>query len=840
MSVRHLAIAFAIVLVLIVSTFFANGYQLFVLSLVGLTAIVGIGLNILLGLTGQISLGHVGFYAIGAYTVGILTTSTAVGFWPTLLIAGVVAGAAGALLAIPALRVRGPYLAMVTIAFGFIVEQGAAEWSDLTGGWNGLVGIPMPSLFGFDFGQREIAIFVVLLTAFVLFLYARLASGPWGKAMRAIRDSETAAQSIGLDPILLRATAFSLSAALAGIAGGVFAAMSSFISPESFPFFESILFLLVVMIGGADTVLGPIVGAVIVVLLPEMLSWLAEYRLLLVGALLLVVLRLAPGGIVGLVSDVLRKRRPTRAATSAEGDPPFLKEAPPARTLAAQGLSISFGGVRAVQDVTFEAKPGGITSIIGPNGAGKTTALNLVAGFYRPDSGSVRLGGDDLTGKRAHRVARAGVARTYQTTQLFERMSVRDNLLIAMRRGQPPVLSVFASDDSRERLDAAEALLGFVGYKGDPHTPAGGLAHVDKRLVEIARALALKPDAILLDEPAAGLGDEDTRNLGTLLRRIARLGRAVILIEHDMSLVMGVSDCVVVLDAGRGIASGAPAEVQRNADVLKAYLGASTTSDRHRSRPVNAADTPPLLEAGSLGAAYGSSAALRGAELCVSEGEFVAVLGANGAGKSTLMHALSGLHRPVEGRILFLGRSIESMAANEVAGLGLVLVPEGRQVFPALSVADNIRLGAYTRPSDDIESDLERLLDRFPRLRERRDQNAGLLSGGEQQMLAIARGLIAQPKLLLLDEPSLGLAPALIDRLYDILAELREEGVTILLVDQMAEMALSLADRAYILESGQVRQSGPAAALRASRALQEAYLGGAAGLAGKGETKRAT
>jgi branched-chain amino acid transport system permease protein len=222
---------------------------------------------------------------------------------------------------------------------------------------------------------------------------------------------------------------------------------------------------------------------------------------------------------------------------------------------------------------------------------------------------------------------------------------------------------------------------------------------------------------------------------------------------------------------------------------------------------------------------------LREVDLCVSEGEFVAVLGANGAGKSTLMRALSGLHRPVHGRIQFLGRSIETIPANEIAGRGLVLVPEGRQVFPNLSVTDNIRLGAYTRPSADIEADIERLLDRFPRLRERRDQSAGLLSGGEQQMLAIARGLIAQPKLLLLDEPSLGLAPALIDRLYDILAELRDEGVTILLVDQMAEMALSLADRAYVLGSGEIRQSGPAAELRASRALQEAYLGTTAELA---------
>jgi ABC-type branched-subunit amino acid transport system permease subunit len=278
----------------------ADNYQLYVLALVGLTAIVGVGLNVLLGLTGQISLGHVAFYAIGAYVVGILTTRTGVSFWTALPLAAVLAGAAGALLAIPALRVRGPYLAMVTIAFGFIVEQGAAELGWLTGGWNGIIGIPPPSLAGRAFAERQIAILVLALTLAAFWLYGRLAASPWGKAMRAVRDAEVASQAIGLDPTQIRTVAFALSAGVAGLAGAVFAAMSDFISPESFPFFQSILFLLVVMIGGADRILGPLVGALVVVLLPEVLSWLAQYRLLFVGLLLLIVLRLAPDGFVGL------------------------------------------------------------------------------------------------------------------------------------------------------------------------------------------------------------------------------------------------------------------------------------------------------------------------------------------------------------------------------------------------------------------------------------------------------------------------------------------------------------------------------------------------------------
>ena len=247
------------------------------------------------------------FYAIGAYVVGILTTKTGIGFWLALPLAGVVAGVAGVLLAVPALRVRGPYLAMVTIAFGFMVEQGAAEWSWLTGGWNGLMGIPAPSIAGAKFAERQIAVLVLVLTVIAFWLYARLEASPWGKAMRAVRDSEVASQSIGLDPTLIRTVAFAISAAVAGLAGAVFASMSDFISPKSFPFFQSILFLLVVMVGGAERVLGPLVGALVVVLLPELLSLLAQYRLLFVGLLLLVVLRLAPDGFVGLIGRFLAK-----------------------------------------------------------------------------------------------------------------------------------------------------------------------------------------------------------------------------------------------------------------------------------------------------------------------------------------------------------------------------------------------------------------------------------------------------------------------------------------------------------------------------------------------------
>ena len=801
-----------------------NNYQVFIIVTVGLTAIVGIGLNVLLGLSGQISLGHVAFYAIGAYTVGILTTNYEWSFWPALILSGIITGLAGMLLAIPALKVRGPYLAMVTIAFGFVVEQGAAEWQGLTGGWNGLSGIPGPSVFGTDIGERGIAYLTLALVVLATAAFAWLSRSVWGNAIRAVRDSESASVSIGLDPTLVRTAAFGISAVAAGLAGGVYASISNFISPESFPFFQSILFLLVVMLGGADRVLGPIVGALVVVLLPELLATLGQFRLLFVGVLMLAVLRLAPTGLVGLIASVLPGKERETLAKERSDIGRFLAAGASGQALAVRDLSVSFGGVRAVRDLNFAAQPGAITSIIGPNGAGKSTALNVICGFYRPDAGTVRLGDRIVSALRAYQIPRAGIARTYQTSQLFESMSVIDNVVIALRRGR--LAPYFLTGGKRgDDAEIAESLLAFVGYKGAHHRPADALAHVDKRLVEIARALAVRPSVLALDEPAAGLNAEDTAAIGALLRKLAAVGMTVILVEHDMDLVMGVSSHVIVLDAGAKIAEGTPAQVATNPAVLEAYLGAGEQAERGRKQPFAIAQKP-LMTVSALSAGYGAATVVRQADLEIAAGELVAVLGANGAGKTTLMRALSGLLRPIEGEVRFLGERIDHFPGDRIARAGLVLVPEGRQVFPELSVTDNLRLGAYARRSAEEASMIENLLTRFPALKARRRQRAGLLSGGEQQMLAIARGLMARPQVLMLDEPSLGLAPKLLENLYDLLAALRDEGTTILLVDQMAQLALSVADRAYVLQSGAFTHSGTAREVAQDPALVKAYLGG--------------
>ena len=801
---------------------FANQYHLFLLIIFALTVIVGVGLNVLIGLTGQVSFGHVGFYALGAYTTAILTTKLGIDFWWTLPVAALVAGAVGTLLGLVALRVSGPYLAMVTIAFGFVVEFTAIEWEGVTGGQNGLNNIPFPALFGLSIAERGIAIATIVVMAVVLALYQRLAQSGWGLAMRAVRDSETAAGAMGVNPLAVRTLAFTLSAVLAGIAGAFFASATTFIAPSTFPFFQSILFVLVVIIGGAGRTYGPVIGAAIVVGLPELLAGFAEYRVLLFGALLLAVLLFAPGGIAGALAKRFKRDREPQvpaapvsaqllAAAGAGGD-----------ELEISDLSIAFGGLRAVSDVSARFPNGRITSIIGPNGAGKTTVLNMICGFYRPATGAVRLGGADLAGAPSYRVARAGIARTFQTPQLFERMSVLDNLLVAMQRGAlgSPLAALTADGAQAQR---ARALLNYVGYVGSADALAGDLPHIDKRLLEIARALALRPGILMLDEPAAGLNHSDKQTLAKLLRRIAAAGLAVVLIEHDMSLVMGISDQVIVLDAGKRLAQGKPDVVRRDRAVIDAYLGGSRFEARPRAPGFEAAGDA-ILSVEKLAAGYGAAGVLKGIDLTLDSGELVAVLGANGAGKSTLLRGLSGLLRPISGKVMFCGQEIGTLAPHRIAGGGLVLVPEGRQVFPELSVIDNLRLGAYAR-SDFEPAEVDAMLARFPSIERRKHNRAGLLSGGEQQMLAIARGLIAKPKVLLLDEPSLGLAPALIGELFHVLAELRDQGMTLLLVDQMAALALAVADRGYVIESGAIVHAGPAADLRNDPALERAYLG---------------
>ncbi len=820
LGVRGWAIAGGVGLaaMLALSAAWLDDYQALVLGEVGIVAIIGVGLNVLVGLSGQISIGQVAFQAIGAYTVALVTATAPSRFWPALMLGVAIAAICGFLLALPAVRLRGPYLAMITIAFAFVVEHGIIVGKALTGGANGVAvggGVPLP------WGEAQaLAALIVLVAAAAVLAYAALAHSRLGLALAAVRDSETAAAAIGLDPVALKCLAFAIAAGLAGLAGGFFAPLTGFINPETFPLSASILDVLAVMLGGTGDVLGPLFGAAVVVLLPEILAGLAEYRLLFVAGLLLIVLLIAPAGIAGVITRLGPKRR----AQAVPAAPPldlaaFLGlGAGTGDGLAAENLALAFGGLQAVDGFSARFPPGAITALIGPNGAGKSTVLNLLSGFYHADAGRILLAGHAIGRLGARKRARRGLARGFQTALLFDGLSALDNV----RVGLP----------GKHRLGAAPAeiarrLLACVGYDGDAAARAGSLGPRARRQVEIARALALRPRVLLLDEPAAGLTAAERVPLARLLRDIAAAGVAVVLVEHDLALVMELSDQVVVLDQGRVIATGRPDAVQADASVRAAYLGTQ------RAAPVTPSLPPPrrravMLDVAGLAAGYGGAPVVEDISFTVATGETLAILGANGAGKSTLLAAIVGLLPPSVGAVAFEGATVTGFSPATLAARGLILVPEGRQVFPELSVRDNLRLGAFARRAWPDGAELEAVFARFPRLAERARQRAGLLSGGEQQMLAIARGLLARPRLLLLDEPSLGLAPRIAERLFADLASLAAEGLTMVVVDQMATLALGIADRAIVIENGRITRAGRAADLAADGNLAAVYLGGAA------------
>lgn len=489
--------------------------------------------------------------------------------------------------------------------------------------------------------------------------------------------------------------------------------------------------------------------------------------------------------------------------------------------LTARGVGVHFEGLRALEGVDLDLARGEILGLIGPNGAGKTTLVNVLSGYQKPSEGSVELDGQPTTRWAPHQFPRRGLARTFQAARLFPDMTVLENVEMA---------GVGIGLSRAQARDAAVEILDYLGISARRHLTASALAYGEQRLVGIGRALAIKPRYLLLDEPAAGLSPQEAADLLTRITAIRdRYGCGILVIEHNMQLIMKLCDRVQVLARGKTISKGSPTEVQTDTAVREAYLGATDQTGvrvRERAQAVVAQDIAPLLKIENLVVDYGSVRALSNVSISVSRGEFVAVIGPNGAGKSTLLSAIAGLTRAGSGMISYAGRPLAGEGTAARVEMGIALVPEGRRILSNLTVEENLRIGQTTRRSEqDAARRFEDVLERFPVLRSRLKGHAGKLSGGEQQQLTIARALLAEPKLLLLDEPSLGLAPLMIDSVYETLSTLSEGGLTILLMEQNANRALMAADRAYVLRHGAVELDGHAGALRVDPAFDRAYFG---------------
>jgi branched-chain amino acid transport system ATP-binding protein len=815
----------AIVLVALPFAMHALGLALNTATTVIILAIAAMGLNLLVGYTGLTSFGHAAWFGIGAYAAGLMQKHWLPGqIAIPIVLSMVVVAVLSAIIGVIILRRRGVYFSLLTLALAALTYTIAFRWTEVTGGEDGLSGLVRGRIGPFSLDDaRVFYVTVAAIGLCVLYVLLRVVRSPFGHVLMAIRENQLRATFQGYPVERYKLAAFVISAVVTGLAGALLGFQTYLVSAEavSVPFSGELLAM--VVIGGMHHVLGPAVGALFFVLFRELFSiwssnWLLWFGLVFVGFVLY-----SPGGLVGIWAKLLRRWRPAPEEAAAMSKrkiyedlplPSFLRpQSLQGTVLDVRGVSKQFGGIRAVINASLKVDAGEIHALIGPNGAGKTTLFNLISGLFRPDAGTVHLNGRDIGGLQPHRISPLGLARSFQITNLFRSRSIYENLRLSLQARHPARFNAWRDIDSYPEIHAETAeLIRFLGLEGIEEIEAGELSYGGQRLVDLGIALGSKPQVLLLDEPLAGLAAAERERVSNLIKNVAA-NIPVLIVEHDIDRVLGFSQRVTVMNQGEVLMAGTPDEVRTDRRVQEVYTG--TGAPPVTTRAVAQAGAAPVLRFEGVNTFYGKSHILNDATLDVRDGEIVALLGRNGAGKSTLLKTLAGLVAPASGRIAYEGRDIAGLPAPDIARMGIGYVPQGRGLFAGMTVAENLALGRLARATDGSNGVVwsqEQILEYFPRLKDRLDVAADYLSGGEQQMVAVARALSGNVKLLLLDEPFEGLAPTVILELYKVFDQLRKHA-SIVIVEHNLDLVLALADRVFALERGAVFHQGPATPL---------------------------
>jgi branched-chain amino acid transport system permease protein len=856
----------ALVLILIPVTY-DNAYWIEELSQIALLTMVVSGVNLSFGYAGEVQFGQVFMFAVGAYLPMILAVHGFTDVIVLMALGGITASLVGFVVALPAIRIGGWSLAMVSFFLMITIPDLVSIAGKYTGGLNGLVGIPDPTLFGHSLGTDGLYEVVIVVMVAWLACYRNLVTSRYGVIFRSLRESPVLTRSLGFSTFRLKTVTYSLSALPAGIAGCLYGFVSLILEPGSFGLTLAIGVVAASVLGGVESVYACAIGAAILQLGPQESLRFANYSTIGYGLFLLLAAVLLRKGLGGLCQDALRRlaaRLPGRAegpalavATAAvplavpaagQAEPDSADERPAAafagQRLTVEAVSKSYGGVQALADVSLSAEAGAITALIGSNGSGKTTLLNVICGYTTANAGRVRFGEHDLTQTPSYNIARAGVGRTFQTPIIPRGVRVLD-VVASGRYGIERcgfVTSIFRLPRyyriRRADRAIALALLASMGLAHLADETAVSLPLGTRRLVEVARALCANPRLLLLDEPASGLSDQEVGRLAELISDVARAGMTVLLIEHNFGFVTSVATTAHVLHLGELIASGPASVIGDDPRVIQSYLGEDAGKPAPAADVIrvpapapatveSAAAADGFLRVGSLESGYGDLKVLRGVSLAVSRGTIEVVLGRNGVGKTTLLATIAGVLPEWAGSVTLGGVDLKGKPAYRRAASGFAYVQEGKRIFRNRTVWQNLLIGTYSlRMNREQRLELCRsVLAGFPVLQAVASRRAGSLSGGQQQMLAIAQALASQPQVLLLDEPSAGLAPAIVSDIFRHVRMLADDGLTVLLVEQLAQKAISIADHVTVLNNGGVAASGRPEEFSDMAELQEAYFG---------------